>query len=134
MVGRNQLEGERVHHRTLALYHSVTLQGRLTQPRFDVQTGGDEGGRLIEHQLGLGRVNERHVLQLGQEQRAAVAHRLRDADAAELPAAELADICVLDDPLLIADQRSRARRGCLLQLHVTWRSRFASDLQDPLDF
>ena len=46
-------------------------------------------------------------------------HGLRDADAAELPAAQLADIGVLDNPLLVADQRSRAGRGGLLQLHAS---------------
>lgn len=48
-----------------------------------------------------------------------VADGLGDADAAELPAAKLADIGVLDNPLLVADQGSRAWRGGLLELHVT---------------
>jgi hypothetical protein len=115
LMRRHQLELQRIHHRLVAQNDGVVLQSRLPQPRFDVQARGNEGGRVVEHQLGLRRVDERDVLELRQKQRTAIAHSLRDADAAQLPATELANVGALDGPLLVTDQGSRAGRGGLLQ-------------------
>jgi hypothetical protein len=109
LMRRHELERQRIHDRLVPLNDGVTLQRRLPQLGFDVQARGDEAGRLVEHQLGLRRVDEGHVLQLRQEQRTAVAHGLRDADAAELPAAQFAHVGVLDDPFLVTDQCARTR-------------------------
>ncbi|MCY1294430.1 hypothetical protein D9M70_437230 [compost metagenome] len=53
-----------------------------------------------------------------------VAHGFRHTDTGELPAAEIALVGVLDDPLFIADQRTGAGGWGLGQLHAAPLSDF----------
>ncbi|MNO72038.1 hypothetical protein D3C76_629710 [compost metagenome] len=47
-----------------------------------------------------------------------ITHGFRHSNAGQLPATKIALISVLDDPLFIADQRTRAGGWGLGQLHV----------------
>src|SRR5690606_21747106 len=76
-----------------------------------------DGGRLVVDQLGLGRLDQGDFFQLGEEQRMPVAHGIRHTDAGELPAAEVALVGVLDNPLFIADQRVGTGGWGVGQLH-----------------
>jgi hypothetical protein len=121
-----ELERQRVHHAPMTEHHRLLLQRGLTQPRLDEEPGGDECRRVVVDQLGLRRIDQGDVFELTEEQRLAIAHGFRHADAGKLPAPETALVGILDDPFLIANQGSGTGSRGLGQVHGLEACRMAA--------
>ena len=111
-VGREQLE-------TLESIEQPLGEAVFSETGLEIEAAADVGWRIVSDQFGITRIKNLDLVDLGQEQGFAMANGLRDSDAFQFMAAEVALVCAAHQPFLIPDQYARARRWCLHGLRLS---------------